>query len=220
MFAQARLGVTSLSARVRLSQNIFLKKMFRTATEVLSPPVRGMSLAVEGRGKRNLMRTKQMKTQLLIASLIAGLAVTSAYATPQGGDRPERPTFQELDTDGDGSLSQAELQAPMLERFSAADTDGDGGLSVEEMTAAAQGDRAERMQNRVERMFERQDANEDGVLQMDEMGGRGRHADAGSMFDRLDADEDGAISEDEFDTAQERRGERGHGRHGGKRDRG
>jgi hypothetical protein len=35
------------------------------------------------------------------------------------------------------------------------------------------------------------------------------------MFDRVDADEDGVVSQEEFDTAKERHGDRrGHGRKG------
>ncbi|WP_368184473.1 EF-hand domain-containing protein [Aestuariibius sp. HNIBRBA575] len=154
-----------------------------------------------------------MKTQILIAALIAGLGVTAAEARPGGmggmGDQ-NRPTFEELDTDANGTLSQEELQAPMLERFSAADTDGDGALSAEEMLAAAQSQNQSRIERRIERMVSRMDANEDGVLQMDEMGQSERR---GSGFARMDANEDGVISAEEFESAKEGR----HGRHDGGR---
>tara|TARA_E500000305_G_scaffold108999_1_gene112858 strand:+ start:870 stop:1433 length:564 start_codon:yes stop_codon:yes gene_type:complete len=45
-----------------------------------------------------------------------------------GGER----MLTQADTDGDGSISQAELTAAMLARFDAADTNGDGEISSDE----------------------------------------------------------------------------------------
>jgi hypothetical protein len=68
---------------------------------------------------------------------------------PQGGQRPNpEAMFSQLDTDGDGSLTQKEMQAgrpdnaPAMsteqeaEMFSHLDADGDGSLSLEEMQNA------------------------------------------------------------------------------------
>lgn len=154
-----------------------------------------------------------MKTQLLIAGIAAGLALQFGAVQAQespGPDR-ERPSFSELDLNGDGQLSQEELRAPAAARFAEADTNGDGALSVDELQAQASERMAERIANRAERMLERRDANGDGLLQQSELQ-EGRD---GRGFARIDSDEDGFISEAEFDAAREamkdRRGAFGHG---------
>lgn len=151
-----------------------------------------------------------MKPLLLISAIAAGLGVSAASAEGFGRGGPmgaERPSFSELDTDGDGALSEAELQAPMAERFAAADADGDGTLTAEELVAMVEGRRAEQMARMAERMIARFDANDDGVLSPDEMATPPAPA---TMFERLDTDGDGTISEDEFAAV----GERGRGGHG------
>lgn len=165
-----------------------------------------------------------MKTPILMIAIAAGLTVQAIPAAAEGPQR-ERPAFSEIDADGDGFVTQdemtafgearqAEREAQRAERFAAADTNGDGGLSAEEIVAA------ENMR-RAERMIERFDANDDGLIQADEMGGPsdragnrgGDSADRGGrMFDRLDRDDDGQISEEEYENA---RFGRPHGRPGG-----
>ncbi|TMV08008.1 calcium-binding protein [Ruegeria sediminis] len=147
------------------------------------------------------------------ASLIPALVLAAAWVTatsalamgPRGG---QDVTFQELDADGDGEVSKAEMEAHRMARFDKADTDGDGKLSVDEMQAAAQ----ERANQMVSAMFERHDADKDGFLADDELPSPRR---AGKFFDRMDADGNGAISAEEFADAQERmqkrHKKRGHG---------
>lgn len=154
-----------------------------------------------------------MKTTVLMAGIAAALVLTAADV--QAKPRGERMDFATLDANSDGQLSMEELQAQGQARFAAADTDGNGSLSAEELTAASEGRRA----NRIERMMERLDANEDGELSQEELAaareGRGDRAER--MFERADEDGDGLISEEEFEAAKERgRG----GRHGGKDDSG
>ncbi|WP_375255809.1 EF-hand domain-containing protein [Yoonia sp.] len=154
-----------------------------------------------------------MKTKVLMAAVLSGLVLVAGAAQADGPR--DRPDFATLDLNGDGALSLDEMQAQGEARFAAADANGDGALSAQELIAAA-GQRAE---DRAAKMIERLDANEDGVLQMDEMPRQGGDR-AERMFERVDADGDGVLSQDEFETAQERRG--GRGGHGGKggRDRG
>ena len=57
----------------------------------------------------------------------------AGHPGPRAGHRA--PMFRHLDTDGDGQVSRAELQAAhqrQLEQFDKADSNGDGKLSAEE----------------------------------------------------------------------------------------
>ncbi|WP_341368721.1 calcium-binding protein [Yoonia sp. BS5-3] len=140
-----------------------------------------------------------MKTKILTAALMAGLVMTAAAA--QEGRK--RPDFSAMDTDGDGSITLAEIEARSADRFTQTDTDGDGAFSAEELIAAAEGRNAER----ATRMLERFDENEDGLLQQAELPQRDGDR-AARMFERVDADGDGMITQAEFDAAQETMGNR------------
>lgn len=154
-----------------------------------------------------------MKKTLLMAAVLTGLVATAGAASAD--ERGARPDFATLDANGDGQLTQDELQAQAASRFAAADTNGDGALSAEEMAAAADARAAER----VTRMIARLDSNGDGLIQADEMPQRDGDR-AARMFDRVDADDDGAISAEEYEAVKERRGGRRHGGRGGDKDNG
>lgn len=132
-----------------------------------------------------------------LISVIVGttVAITATSALAKG----PRMTFEELDIDGDGQVTLTEITQQRMQKFTAADTNGDGRLSVEEMQAAAQ----VRANAHVTRMFEKHDANADGVLSEDELP-KPRRAD--KMFKRIDADGNGAISEQEYADAKDRKG--------------
>lgn len=150
-----------------------------------------------------------------VLALAAGatvFAVPAADARDRGG---ERMTFETLDTNGDGAVTQAELDALRESRFAEFDANGDGSVTLEEFTARAQVRSAER----ATAMFERLDADGDGVLSRDvlETQGRGR-GDRGNIIARLDTDGDGAVSKEEFEAMKARRADmregRGHRRGG------
>ncbi len=137
-----------------------------------------------------------MKTTTFISAVVlAAVAVTGSMASAKGS----RATFQELDADGDGQVTQAEITAHRNQKFTAADADGDGQLSVQEMQAAAQTKATER----VNKMFEKHDANADGFLSEDELPKPRR---ASKMFERIDADGNGSISEQEYADAKGKMG--------------
>ncbi len=163
---------------------------------------------IGGMGPLESKGTPDMKHAGFIAGIVvAALAVTGTSALAMGPGRGADVTFQELDTDGNGEVSKAEMDAHRAARFTKADTDNDGKLSLEEVQASAQ----ERAKDRASQMLERHDANKDGFLTEDELPKPRRE---GRFFDRMDADGNGAISEQEFAEAQERmkehRGKRGH----------
>ncbi|SEI82809.1 EF hand [Cribrihabitans marinus] len=150
------------------------------------------------------MRYAGFMTGIVLAA--AALTATEALAHGPGGG--QRMSFEQLDADSDGQISQAELQAQRTERFRAADTDGDGKLSAAEIEAHAQS----RASERAGQMLERFDANKDGMLDQSELPQPRR---AGRFFDRVDTDGDGAISKAEYAEARDRMR-----RHGGRRDHG
>lgn len=147
------------------------------------------------------------KTPLFIAAtLVAATAFTSVAMAHEGrkGARGMGPAFEELDANGDGSLTLAEIEARAQARFAETDTNGDGLISAEEMTAAMDKAREGRAERRIRHQIERMDANGDGLLSIEEMA-EGRRSPA-SMFDRVDADGDGVITEDEWAEARPKRG--------------
>lgn len=143
------------------------------------------------------------------ALALFGLAfAASAQDDPLDGPPEDRAAMmiERIDTDGDGAISRAEMEAHHAARFEAADTNNDGGISFEEMQAA----RERRAAEHAQRMFARMDANGDGVITPDEQGER-EH----DPFARLDADGDGLITADELEGHKGPRfGRYGHGRGG------
>jgi Ca2+-binding EF-hand superfamily protein len=173
-----------------------------------------------------------MKRAVLISGLtalaLAGTAVVAVAASHgkagMGGHMGQRGAmmmpFEEIDTDGDGKITAAEMQAHAAARFAAADANGDGKVDAAELQAHMQAQSAERMQARSARMIEMMDQDGDGMLSAEEMQAGPRGGDRfAQMLARMDTDGDGAISRAEMDEARARwaeaRGARG-GMHGGK----
>lgn len=147
-----------------------------------------------------------MKHSSFIAVIVAvaGVAVSGAAMAKGIGHHGPKMSFEEIDTDGNGEVTKAELQALKEARFAAADSNGDGVLSLEEMQAQGR----ERAAERAARMLERFDKNGDGALSKDELPQPRR---AGKMFDRMDGDGSGGISKQEFEEARmNHRGKRRH----------
>lgn len=124
----------------------------------------------------------------------------------QDGAQRIEMILERFDANGDGQITQAEVDAAAEARFAEADANGDGTLSVEEMIARAEARRMERLTTRIERMVARLDTDGDGALSADEMAERRD----GRFFDMLDADNDGVITGEELAE----RGPRGPGRFG------
>ncbi len=142
--------------------------------------------------------------------LALGIALASVPIMAEArGDKGPRINFEQLDTNSDGEVTQAEMDAHRNARFASADTNGDGALSKEEMLARAQEGSEDRMTRRIDRMIDRLDANNDGKLSQEEMQARGEGR-RGDMFERLDTDNSGGISKEEFEQAKaNRKGKRG-----------
>ncbi len=144
-----------------------------------------------------------MKKILLSSTVIvtlAALGFSAAYA--QGGPRGDmRPSFEQIDANGDGALTMEEFLNQGQAKFDETDTNGDGMLDVGELTAAAARQRAQM----IERLMARKDTNGDGMLSFEEMQPR----EPGRVFERADTDGNGEISQAEWDAAKDKM--RGHG---------
>ena len=150
-----------------------------------------------------------MKTTYILAgglAVVMGLTAVTADARDRGGPDRERPSFSELDADGNGEVTRAEMEAIKAARFAAADTNGDGSLSVEEMIASRSADNTDRMERRITRFIERADDNGNGTLEINEVGPSEERVT--ERFERLDSDGSGGLSMAEMEAGKEGRKDR------------
>lgn len=150
--------------------------------------------------KRSFLIGAGVIGSVLAVSLGAALADARHGAMGMREGRGPAMMIEEFDTDGDGKVTAAEIEAHRAARFAELDTDGNGQVSRDEFMAHA----AAKASERAAEMFERLDADGDGTLSRDAieaMGGRGG-PDAERLIARFDADGDGAISAEEIDSAR------------------
>lgn len=164
------------------------------------------------------------KISSLTALAVLGLGLAAIYAADaEAKGRHDRAggfaelSFAELDADGDGQITEGDIDALRTARFAEVDADGDGQVSLEEFVARAQAD----AEARATELFERLDVDGDGALSQDALQALRSGPRFDRMLSRIDTDGDGGISEEEFEAAQERfaemRDRRGFGRWGGAR---
>ncbi|SFP03392.1 EF-hand domain-containing protein [Tranquillimonas alkanivorans] len=146
---------------------------------------------------------------VLTAALCSTLALTAVGTAlaQEEATTPEAPAgppaaFTRLDTDGDGTVTAADLEARAAERFAAADADGNGTLDAAELVAWREAREQERRIAWAEQRVARLDTDGDGVLSPEELPGAGEGP--VRMLRMMDADWDGAVSADEFAAAHER----------------
>ena len=163
------------------------------------------------KGKTDMEFVTNLKLLAMIGAV--GLGAGVAEAQDHRGPGP-RMDFATLDADGSGEIDASDLEALRQARFAEIDTNGDGKVTQEEFVAHA----AARSSERAAEMFARLDADGDGSLSRDALESRGRGNMGERLIQRADADGSGGVSQEEFDAAMERFAERrGGGKHGGKR---
>ncbi|MDA8584907.1 calcium-binding protein [Rhodobacteraceae bacterium] len=154
------------------------------------------------------MDNATLKIVALSTLILAGTGV--AYAQGQENAGRSGPSFETLDADGSGEITAEDLKALRDARFAELDTDGNGSASEAEYTAAA----ASRAGEQAAARFARLDADGDGTLSRDVLENRRGRGISERMITRFDADNSGGVSAEEFETAKEQLAERGGRRHG------
>lgn len=101
----------------------------------------------------------------------------------------------QLDADGDGTVTTAEFTAARTAAVEGLDADGDGKLSADELVAKEIKDFEARAKARVAARIAAQDIDGDGMLSAAELATRVVPL---AMFDRFDANNDGVIASDEM----------------------
>ncbi len=123
-----------------------------------------------------------MKIRTILISSFALSALTGVAMAGPGA-------WAHVDTNGDGQLTQSEVQAAAAARIQAADTNGDGAASPEELKAHFEAKWAEKKAAG----FAKKDTNGDGALSKDEMP---RMPD--ELFNKLDTDGNGSLTQEEL----------------------
>jgi hypothetical protein len=138
----------------------------------------------------------------LLASALSALAAMSTagnLATAQQGGPIQ---LESVDTNGDGTVTVAELVASLLTRWTESDTNQDGKVTADELKAQRTAEQLAR--------FAKEDTNGNGVLERSEVA---HMPDA--MFAKLDADASGTLTQAELENGHP--GPKGRGPDGGGR---
>lgn len=148
----------------------------------------------------------KIRNGVALAAMVAAGALVSLAASAHGGGgrggEHGKEMLAKVDTDGNGSLSKAEIDAFNLARAQEMDLNKDGSVTADEARTFHEQQRAKRQAER----FAKMDTNKDGKVSVQEIAdGRG------DWLMRKDANGDGQVSPDEMHSG--RHGWR-HGKHG------
>ena len=127
-------------------------------------------------------------------SVMMGAAIAPSASAVDESARRGGAMFDRYDTDGDGEIAVADLEARAAKRAAAMDRNNDGVITREE----AREHRAAQHERRKARRFP--DTNGDGVVDRVEFETAQR-----ARFDRLDANSDGVLSADEMKSGKRQR---------------
>lgn len=177
-------------------------------------------------------------TALAISIAIGGMGFSSTVLAKQrdGQHGPKMPSFEKLNTNSDGVITQAEIDAIGIAKFAESDTSGDEFLDADELKAPMQ-ERGEMRREgrrghggrehmdpkdgegnselRQSQMAERLDLAVKHMIERADENGDGklsieeaRPQRSGKMFAHLDVDENGEITLEEWEAAKAKRGSR------------
>ena len=162
---------------------------------------------------------KKMTLALLTTIGVGALAATAVAAGPQGmrgmHHQGGHGLLTAFDTNGDGQLTQAEIDTFRADRLAKFDTDGNGTLSLQEYQALWLDAYRERMVDE----FQRHDDDGDSVVTAAEF-----NEPYANIVARMDRNGDGILAGDELNPRRhrdvsDRRGDGDHDRRGPRRDR-
>jgi len=143
-------------------------------------------------------------TKVVLASMLIVAGTSVAYAHSKG----ERPDFETLDVDGSGEITAEDIATLRQNRFSEMDTDGNGSISEAEFVAGA----SAQSEERATKMFAHLDTDGDGQLGQDTLANAGKRGMHTRMIERFDTDGSGGVSEEEFAELKKRMRGKRHGR--------
>jgi Ca2+-binding EF-hand superfamily protein len=144
-----------------------------------------------------------LRIVFIAAQLAAAVVITAGCSRPQDQPAPAATNAAAQVADSPGAPGSDQTLDQMLERtmnrFAKLDLNGDGKLTQDELNAATDGgDQTDNAQGRIRgglsaRAFRQADANGDGVITREEVEKQTR-----DQFKRLDANADGRVSVDEL----------------------
>ena len=132
-----------------------------------------------------------------ILGLVGAVGIASADESGERKGGKRGFNFEKMDANGDGFVTADEIIAAHNARFTNQDANGDGFLTKEEVTAAMElraaehnKELGEKSAKRLDKFFERADADNDGKIAKSEM----RTPNTAKLIEKLDTDGDGKIS--------------------------
>lgn len=96
--------------------------------------------------KDKIMKNKTIVAVSALAVLMAGVAAPSLAKHHKGGKH-----FAKMDTDGNGTVSQAEYLERAKKRFAKIDADNNGEITKEELKAAHEARKAKRAERKAKK---------------------------------------------------------------------
>ncbi len=155
-----------------------------------------IGLAVSAAAVATAQNTPDIATQPQASEKLFKAHGRKGHHGGRGGGSSEmmRMIFGAVDANGDGSVTQEEVDSYRATKLGEVDASGDGALSLDEFATLY----AEFTRGRMVDRFQDLDADGDGMISDAEMDAR-----FGNIVERMDRDDDGAL------TLQDRRGRRG-----------
>ena len=133
------------------------------------------------------------KNKWLLVSVLSAVSSVAGLAAAQPGGAGH---FAKMDTNADGVVTAAELQARALARWTESDANKDGKVTADEMKAQCTAHKQER--------FTKRDTNGNGTLERAEVQKMPE-----AVFTKLDTDKSGTLSQAELASGPHKHGDQG-----------